>query len=648
MPRLCSDLLRQLLAVSLCSVSSTSPSHSASLPGSRTSLQKAREANGPSVATIVDATRLLERIGQQSSFGLLFASMPPNSMRSRKAENGSHTDEGRNKRSRQTLEQTFDEEDTDLFSSTSDCPAKSISRQIAECKTVWQVLALEDLVECSTGERSKKPVQRRRRAASRSQREGEESLLCRKAYDREAVWRVVELLLQGWDGEVTAILGGLSLCVTYLCDQILTLLVAGDPDAASASHLLQQFAEEQSVRDPLSNSRKVPCDNIGDAFDIIFAALAPTSLMRRDREKEKSKKSRLSERVWRGKVGVALLVEVSQLQRVTAWTYSPSHPLTQLFRLAHVGHLDRRAVVRGTADLLVKCDRLAIGLLCSVRAQKRNEQDARLTCARSTLSQAMKKRGMYFELGQAISIGLEASQEEEERIDVGEGAAEEYEKWIKSLLESNDVGEQAKVLLKSIPTLSWLYTTPRKNIERLVLERHGRLDANEVAQMTKNSKVRALLDRWTDIQNSGSSSQGKESRRDISWKELAFALSWKLATLQARVERYHLKSWMVKVIVSVDESTSSEASKGLASLCVAELQKMSEREKEWMDTCHAEMLNTCQQRQALDSGGSSDEEEAKLAVGKHLADCATECEHLANEVRVAVLLEAVEGATIVL
>ena len=259
----------------------------------------------------------------------------------------------------------------------------------------------------------------------------------------------------------------------------------------------------------------------------------------------------------------------------------------------------------------------------------------------------MKKRGMQFELGQAISIGLEASQEEEELIKVGEGAAKEYKKWIKRLLESNDIPEQAKVLLKSIPTLSWLYSAPRKNIEKAVLERYGRFDANEVAQMTKNSKVRALLDRWTDDRSSGGS-QGKEARRDISWKELAFASSWKLATLQARVERYHLKLGMLKVIVSVDESTSSQASKGLASLCIAELQKMGKREKEWMDACHAEMLNTCRQRQALDSGGGNDEEEAKLAVDRHLADCATECEHLANEVRVAVLLEAVGGATTVL
>ena len=193
-------------------------------------------------------------------------------------------------------------------------------------------------------------------------------MLCRKAYDREAVWRVVELLLQGWEGEVKAILGGLSLYVTCLCDQILTLALAGDSGAARISHLLQQFAEEQGLRDPLSNSRKVPCDNIGDAFELIFAALAPTSLMRRDREKEKSKKSRLSERVWRAKVGVALLVEVSQFRRVTPCQYSPSHPFTQLFSLAHAGHLDERAVVRGTADLLGKCDRLAIGLQYSVRA----------------------------------------------------------------------------------------------------------------------------------------------------------------------------------------------------------------------------------------------------------------------------------------
>jgi hypothetical protein len=155
------------------------------------SLHKSVEASGPDAAVIIEATKLLEKIGDLTSFQVLFDNIPRMGDKMRKSHSADEdSSDG----------QLSEEEGKDLFSSSAISPSKRFARSIVECENVWSVFAMGDMMEGKRG-MAKSQNRKSARAATLNQREGEESLLCRSEYDREAVWRFAKVLLRGWQEE---------------------------------------------------------------------------------------------------------------------------------------------------------------------------------------------------------------------------------------------------------------------------------------------------------------------------------------------------------------------------------------------------------------------------------------------------------------
>jgi hypothetical protein len=246
---------------------------------------------------------------------VIFAAIPRTSNSS---EEGSESDvePGKRSKSRISDEPMVDDDDLDLFSASRACPSKQFGQRIAECDNLWQVLALNDMTEDSK-RKSRHTGRDKRQVTAQNQREGEESLLCRKEYDREPVWRFLDVLVQGWRSEIAQLQGEQTpsiACEGYV--HKLTLCSLDDhSEGESSSHLTNQLQEVKEVKGNngrSSRKEKVgPSDALGEVFEVIFAGLSPTSLMNLAQEDERHAQKNLNERVRRGEVAAAILVQVS-------------------------------------------------------------------------------------------------------------------------------------------------------------------------------------------------------------------------------------------------------------------------------------------------------------------------------------------------
>lgn len=272
------------MAISLCSPPNTKGQKSSSSSNAKS--YKHIEKAGPSEATIIDARRLLEKVGKLASFSIIFDAILPNLKDFEKMDNVDRA--GRNKRSRLSLERDSDEDNgTDSFAIDSRVSSiKQYSQKVLDCKQVWQILALGDMMESTEGKKRHRGVGKLGRVDQEG-REGEETLRFTSQYERDAVWRVLEILLQAWTSN------------------------SDEKQDDDSSHLAVQYREApHRFQATKGGSQITPSTNVGEAFDLIFAGIAPNFSPQFNQTGE-SAKSKLNERVRRRETALSLLVEVS-------------------------------------------------------------------------------------------------------------------------------------------------------------------------------------------------------------------------------------------------------------------------------------------------------------------------------------------------
>lgn len=271
------------MAISLSSLKHPLKSQQQPWSSSNAKSHKYIERIGPSATTIIDARRLLERIGKLASFDVIFNAILPTLNDSENAKDFDQT--VKRKRNRLSFERDSDEDNgTDSFFSADSrvSPIKQYSQKMLECKQIWQILALGDMMD-HTG--SKKRLRGTGSGSRTDQegREGEKTLRSTSQYEREAVWRVLDVMLQAWK-------------------------TSSDKNS---SHLAVQFRKASGRHEANRESRITPSTNVGEAFDLIFAGTAPTPIYHSNKPSE-SAKAKLDEKLQRRDSAIALLVEVGQ------------------------------------------------------------------------------------------------------------------------------------------------------------------------------------------------------------------------------------------------------------------------------------------------------------------------------------------------
>jgi hypothetical protein len=253
---------------------------------------------------VIDARRHLERLGKQGLNDAIFDAILP--VLSSKAGD---SDKSKSKRSRADFEGDSENDDEDEFSSL---PIGEFSRKMVECHNIWQIMALGDMMDKPASNSRKQASGSRRNGASEG-REGEESIRSNDMYDREGVWGVLDVLLQCWENE------------------------AGKKQ--TTSHFAEQFIEAPQ-RNRVPRSKRAPSTYVGEAYEVIYAGLCPKSLVQPANEDPKSAKQREKERYKRQDIAISLLKLILDLVKAR--------------------HLDKQAVIRGTASVVEKIDSRAM------------------------------------------------------------------------------------------------------------------------------------------------------------------------------------------------------------------------------------------------------------------------------------------------
>jgi hypothetical protein len=235
------------------------------------------ERIAPTATMVLDARGLLEKLGKQGLFDEIFDAILPVL-----SSKGSGSDLSKNKRSRSEYEN--DSGGEDFANSTDSSPIGQFNHKMVECQNIWQIMALGDMMDKSEGKGGRKGS-KSRGGRGQEEREGEESIRSNDVFDREGVWAVLEVLLQCWKNE--------------------------DRKRQTTSHYAEQFIEAPH-RNRKPRKDRVPSTYMGEAFDVIYAGLSPTSLMDPKTEEDgKSAKNRKNEEYKRNRIAISLLKQVS-------------------------------------------------------------------------------------------------------------------------------------------------------------------------------------------------------------------------------------------------------------------------------------------------------------------------------------------------
>lgn len=200
-----------------------------------------------------------------------------------------------------------------------------------------------------------------------------------------------------------------------------------------------------------------------------------------------------------------------------------------------------------------------------------------------------------------------------------------------------------------------LYSMPRDDVERSMIESFVSHDRAEISSLAKNSKIKTLLSsNWTvDPEADMSTIRSNVPPANMTWKQLSFAAAWRRATLQAKRDRFHLKVEIGKSIQYMHRFLKEDASlnkkfKKMVSSFRSELIELGEKQEEIMRPCYKE-IHRFYEEEELDRSSSSDEDEDditrtmlnwKREMHRHLTACAAICEDLAIELKTLQVLNS--------
>lgn len=270
-----SDLLRNLVSISLCSL----PGQSGSKKGyaiARPMSRKTMERIAPTAKMVTDARVLLEKLVKQGLSDDIFDAILP-------VLGGKRTGSEVSKNKRSRLEYEDASGDDEFVSTTDSSPVGQFSRKMVECENIWQIMTLGDMMDKSEGRGGRKRS-KIRRGRGQEEREGEESVRPNDVFDREGVWGVLEVFLQCWKNETDK--------------------------RQMSSHFAEQYIEAPH-RNRKPRKDRVPSRYIGEAFDVIYAGLSPTVLLAtRIKDDGKSAKNRKTEEYKRQRIATSLVKQV--------------------------------------------------------------------------------------------------------------------------------------------------------------------------------------------------------------------------------------------------------------------------------------------------------------------------------------------------
>lgn len=149
-------------------------------------------AIGPGVECIIAATRLLEHLSAIAGSDVILKAIVPGGGNDEKQ--GTSRSDVNHRNARNSAERGSGDDDIGNYTVKSSILGTYLA-EMKDCNSFWQVLGLGDMMQNAEHKRKAKRQGGTHRSTTRS-REGQGDFLCREEYDREAVWRAVEMLLQ--------------------------------------------------------------------------------------------------------------------------------------------------------------------------------------------------------------------------------------------------------------------------------------------------------------------------------------------------------------------------------------------------------------------------------------------------------------------
>lgn len=316
--------MRHVTAIALVSSSSSTATSPKSSRRAKASANTARrDLARPSNEAILAATSILARLARLLDVDVVLDAFPPASSPVKPLVSSRAASKKRSRSSHGNEESSEEDHATASSSRT-----KIVADGIGRADNIWHVLRLEELGSkkaSSNGDyggsmRKKVEVEGRRiKTRKRSSQEDDDDGVNNSgssAYNREAAWRVLDVLVTCWRRQRT------------------------DMEAAprhgilrSSLHLAQQFPEPKksslgergSRRSGKNDGREgngtgsIACTEIGEAIEVVLTGLVPPRSGEKALRTKLSQKAKLVERHRRATTATRLLIEVSYCRRACSY-----------------------------------------------------------------------------------------------------------------------------------------------------------------------------------------------------------------------------------------------------------------------------------------------------------------------------------------
>lgn len=251
------------------------------------------------------------------------------------------------------------------------------------------------------------------------------------------------------------------------------------------------------------------------------------------------------------------------------------------------------------------------------------------------------------EIAEAIKICLESTpQDEDILVDDKDDYYNSFTARLDVICQMKTLPKELKAFLSPMVNSTCVYSMPRDDVEKAMVEHFVPHDRAEISSLKKNSKIKALLSgSWTvNPQVVENTVRSKTNTANLTWEQLSFAAAWRRATLQAKRDRFHLKVEIGKSLqhmqqfIKVDVSLDKKFKKAFFAFR-SELIKLGEKQQMIMKSCYEEMQRSYQQKKEDNFSSNEDEDndmrrkmDWKQEMHRHLIACLAICGDLATEI----------------
>lgn len=259
------------------------------------------------------STAIIARLARLLDVDVILDAFPPCSRAALRGDTSSNSSSSTNTKGRRSSGEGSEEDGAGMSSRT-----KTLADELGTREDVWEVMRMEELgnikVHGNSSSKSRTREGEQASARSRSKKrvhkeghEEEEEEAGSSAYDREAVWRILDVLVHCWRGQRMRV-------------------EAGGRSSRLSLHLARQFPRPRSSatgkrrrkpdghegEDDEGKEEKtaVASTEVGEAIDVVVTGLMPRWTREREQKTRLSRKAKHAERHRRAKTATGLLIEV--------------------------------------------------------------------------------------------------------------------------------------------------------------------------------------------------------------------------------------------------------------------------------------------------------------------------------------------------